>query len=285
MATRPSSLIITAIPVLMGTALALADGIAHIPTALIALFGGLMIHIGTNLTNDYYDLLRGADKIGDFDPMRGNLVGAVPLKAIGWGSVIAFLLLIPPGLYLIARAGWPIVVIAILSVTAGIFYTAGHHPLAYLGGFGDLFVLVFFGPVALAGTYYVQSLELNTAVCLAGLGPGLFAVCVLTINNIRDEQSDRQQDKQTLVVRFGRQFGYTEFLSALFTAALIPVLIFSLICDHAGILFASLIVFPAIPLIKKILTTNDSAGYNQGIGMTIQLLLIYGIVFSLGWIT
>ena len=285
MATRPSSLIITAIPVFMGTALALADGIAHLPTALIALFGGLMIHIGTNLANDYYDLLRGTDKIGDFDPMRGNLVGAVPLKAIGWGSVIAFLLVIPPALYLIDRAGWPIVAIAILSVMAGIFYTAGRVPLAYLGGFGDLFVLLFFGPVALAGTYYVQSLEINAAICLAGLGPGLFAVCVLTINNIRDEQADRKQNKKTLVVRFGRRFGYYEFLSALMSAALVPVFIFALIRDHSGTLFAGLIVFPAIPLITNVLTRDDESGYNQSIATTIQLLLLYGIIFSAGWIT
>jgi len=285
MATRSASLIMTAIPVVMGTALAMADGIAHLPTALIALFGGIMIHAGANLTNDYYDMLRGTDQIGDLDPMRGHAVGTVSTRAIGWGAVVAFLLLIPAAVYLIDRAGWPILTIAVLSVLAGIFYTAGNMPLAYLGGYGDLFVLIFFGPVALAGTYFVQSLEINAAVCLAGLGPGLFAVCVLTVNNIRDYENDKRQDKNTLVVRFGRRFGVYEFLSAMIAVACVPVLIFVLIQDHIGILFAGLILFPAIPLIHTVLTCNDQQRFNQAIGNIIQLLLVYGLVFSVGWLT
>ena len=284
MATRPSSLIITVTPVVMGTAMAFGDGIAHWPTALVALLGGLMIHIGTNLTNDYYDLKRGADRIGDFDPMRGNLVGAVPLKAIGWGAVAAFGLLIPVTFYLIARAGWPVIMIAVISVLAGVFYTAGQRPLAYVGGFGDLFVLIFFGPVALAGTYYVQSLEINAAVVLAGLIPGLFAVCVLTINNIRDQETDGLSGKKTLVVRFGKRFGYFEFLGAFLSWAFVPALIFALIRDHVHILWASTVAYLGIPLVHKLLTAQQKPAYNQAIGQTIQLLLVYAVIFSIAWI-
>ena len=283
-ATRPPSLIITIAPVVMATAMAFGDGIAHFPTAVVALIGGVLIHAGTNLINDYTDFKRGADRVGDFDPMRGILVGDVNPIVIKKAAVIAFALALIPAGYLINRGGWPIVMIAVLSFLAGIFYTAGRHPLAYVGGFGDLFVLVFFGPIAVAGTYYVQSLEINAAVILSGLAPGMITLGVLTINNIRDYDKDRAVGKKTLVVRFGRMFGYGEYLFSFLGAFLIPVLIYALIQDHQPILFAAALSWVGMPVVIKVLQAQNTPDFNWSIGATVRLLILYVIIFSIGWI-
>jgi len=263
--------------------MAFGDGVWHLPTALVALWGAFMIHIGTNLTNDYYDLKKGADKIGEIDPMRVIPVGHIKPKTMKIACWIAFLMVIPPCIYLINRAGWPIILIGIFSVLAGFFYTAGKNSLGYMGC-GDLLVLIFFGPVALAGTYYAQSLEMNLSVVLAGLAPGLFSMCVLTINNIRDFDIDRQVNKRTLVVRLGKAFGRYEYVATLFCISLLPTLIYILIRDHIYILLCGVIIFPAIPIIKTVFIQNDELNLNLAIGSTIKLLLIYTLTFSICWI-
>jgi 1,4-dihydroxy-2-naphthoate octaprenyltransferase len=283
MATRPSSLVISATPVCIATVMAAGDGVVHLPSALTALFGAAMIHIGTNLTNDYWDLKKGSNSIGEIDPMRGIPVGFLKLESIKTACIISFLLVLPPALYLFSRAGWPVAMIAVISVLSGIFYTAGRRPLAYVG-LGDIFVLFFFGPVALAGTYYVQSLEINPAILLAGLAPGLFGVGILTINNIRDFEKDSRIDKRTLVVRFGKIFGFLEYLVAIISAFLLPVVIYFVTKDHIYTLLATLTLPFAIPTLTTVLTNSDEDALNAAIGSTIKLLIIYSLLFSAGWI-
>jgi 1,4-dihydroxy-2-naphthoate polyprenyltransferase len=283
MATRPSSLVISTTPVCIATVMAASDGVVHLPSALMALFGAAMIHIGTNLTNDYWDLKKGSNRIGEIDPMRGIPVGFLKPSSIKTACIISFLLVLPPALYLFSRAGWPVAVIAVISVLSGIFYTAGRRPLAYVG-LGDIFVLIFFGPVALAGTYYVQSLEINPAILLAGLAPGLFGVAVLTINNIRDFEKDLSIGNRTLVVRFGRIFGFLEYLVAIISAFLLPVAIYFVTKDHIYTLLATLALPFAIPTLTTVLTNSDEDALNDAIGSTIKLLIIYSLLFAAGWI-
>ena len=284
MATRPSSLVISGVPVVIGTAMAYGDGIAHFPTALVALLGAFMIHIGTNLMNDYGDLKKGADQIGHIDPMRGFAIGEITPRALLIAAIIAFVCAVPPSIYLILRGGWPIALIATISILVGILYTAGPYPLAYLG-LGELLVLIFFGPVAVAGTYYVQSSEINLAVIMAGLAPGLLGVGVLTINNIRNLDVDRAVGKQTLAVRFGKTFAYNEYLFAIIGASLIPLSVTLItMFDRYNILWASAIAIIAIPTIVKIVTATEEKIFNQAIGETVRLVLIYCFLFSLGWI-
>lgn len=282
MAIRPSSLLLSSASVIIGIGMAFGDGIGHWPSAICALVGAWLLHILVNLVNDYGDLEKGNDKEGDFDPMRGILVGVITLEEMKRAILFVIFLLIFPCSYLFLRAGWPILLIAIFSIAAAIFYTAGKKPLGYMG-LGDLLVFIFFGPVAVAGTYFVQAHEMNLAVILAGFAPGLWAVGVLAINNIRDYQRDKSVSKKTLVVRFGKDFGRQEYLFSIFVACAMPFIIYCLTRQHIGTLVACAMFFFAFPILKIILRDSETQTMNQAIGMTVQLCLIYSLIFSAGW--
>ncbi len=283
LAIRPKTLPASISPVLIGTAMAAGDGIHHLPTAFLCFLGALLIQIGTNLANDYFDFKKGVDTSDRRGPVRVTQAGLIK----PWQMVIAILItfslsaLIAYILYL--RGGWPIAVIGISGILCGIFYTAGPKPLSALG-LGDIFVLIFFGPVAVAGTYYVQSFEINLAVILAGLAPGLISTAILTVNNLRDQGTDQKAGKKTLAVRFGYTFAQMEFFYCIVGAALIPILIYAIIQDHLPILFSSVIIFFAGPLLKNVFNPVDSNSLNQVLHSTGKLLLIYSVLFSLGWI-
>ena len=282
MAIRPSSLLLSAAPVFLGTALAFADGIGYWPAAFIALLGALLLHVIVNLVNDYFDLKKGADKVGDYDPMRGILVGTIAHKEMKTAIEIVLALFLLPMIYLILRGGWSIAVIAVTAILAAIFYTAGRKPLGYRG-FGDILVFIFFGPVAVAGTYYVQSLEINPAILLAGLAPGLFSVGVLTINNIRDYDRDKAAHKKTLVVRFGKGFGRYVYCGLIFSACVMPVTVYLLTRQHEITLLAIATYFFLLPALRIVVRDSTTDHMNVAIGMTVQACLIYCVLFGLGW--
>ena len=283
LAIRPKTLAAALAPVMMGTAMAIGDGVQHFPTALTALLGAVLIQIGTNLANDYFDFQKGVDTAMRIGPMRVTQAGLVTPRAMITAMVIVFSLAVVVCIGLIQRGGWPIVVIGTTANLSGILYTAGPWPLGYLG-LGEFFVIVFFGMVAVAGTYYVQSLEMNLAIILAGLAPGFFSAAILVVNNIRDIETDRRSNKRTLAVRFGKSFALSEYLFFILAGALTPILIYCYTQDHIYTLAASLISFMAIPIIKIVFTTSDSAHLNHALSATAQLLLIYSIIFSIGWI-
>ncbi|HQP09894.1 MAG TPA: 1,4-dihydroxy-2-naphthoate polyprenyltransferase [Candidatus Omnitrophota bacterium] len=270
-------------PVVIGIAMAFGDGVHHFPTAILCLLGAAAIQIGTNLANDYYDYKRGADTADPNKPLREIPAGLLAPEAVKTGFIIAFVFAAVISGLLIQRGGRPIAVIAVVSIVSGLLYTAGPRPLGYLG-LGDLFVLVFFGPVSVAGTYYVQSFEMNLAVLLAGISPGMISVGILTANNLRDIDSDRAVGKLTLAVRFGRFFAMTEYLLVITIAALMPVLIFSLIQDHSAILASVIILFISIPAILTVTTKSDGHELTRAIEHTGKILVIFSILFSIGWI-
>jgi len=282
MAARPQTLFASVAPVLMGTAMAFGDGVHHFPTALVALVGAIAIQIGTNLVNDYGDFKRGADTANRLGPTRVTQAGLVTPKAMITAIAITFFIAITMSILLIQRAGMPIVIISILAIISAIIYTAGPFPLAYRG-LGELFVFIFFGPVAVAGTYYVQSLEMNLAVILAGVAPGLLSAAILVVNNIRDINEDRVSGKKTLVVRFGLSFAIYEYLFFLFLANFMPVIIYFFTEDHIVTLVATVTSLLAIPVIINVLTHQGPA-LNQALADTARLLMIFSILFSLGWI-
>jgi 1,4-dihydroxy-2-naphthoate octaprenyltransferase len=150
-------------------------------------------------------------------------------------------------------------------------------------GLGDIFVFIFFGPVAVGGTYYVQSLEINDAVILAGIGPGLLSTAILVVNNYRDIESDQKAGKKTLAVRFGRSFAQSEYLLCIMGATLMPIVLYVLTEDYREILLACSIGLLAIPAIKTVLTKTDGPSLNKALALTGQLLLVYSILFSFGW--
>jgi len=283
MAFRPKTLTAAIAPVMIGTAMAYGDGIHHFPSAFLCLLAALTIQIGTNLANDYFDFKKGTDTAERIGPTRVTQAGLVKPETVRLSFIIAFALSALACGGLVMRAGWPIAVIGIVSIISGILYTAGPKPLGYVG-LGDIFVLIFFGPVAVAGTYYVQSFEINMAVILAGFAPGLISTAILTINNLRDIASDSKSEKRTLAVRFGRSFAYSEYLFSIIIASLIPVLIYALIADHLPILGSSIILLFAVPVIKTVLTKSDGPSLNNALAFTGKLLLLYSILFSIGWV-
>jgi len=283
LAIRPQTLPAAIAPVAIGTAMALGDGLFHGPSALMALSAALCIQIGTNLSNDYFDFKKGADTADRKGPLRVTQAGLIQPRMVLGASIFFFVLAALSSIYLIHRAGICILIIAAASIISGICYTAGPKPLGYLG-LGDLFVLVFFGPVAVGGTYFTQSLEINWAVIVAGLAPGFLSMAVLAVNNLRDIDTDRRAGKLTLAVRFGRSFAMSEYLFCIMAAVLTPFAVVLITGDHLGIAAASLAGFCAIPCVKAAFTHIDGAGLNRVLGQTGRLLLIYSVLFSMGWL-
>jgi 1,4-dihydroxy-2-naphthoate octaprenyltransferase len=283
LAIRPKTLPAAIAPVIIGTGMAFGDGVFHAPSALMALSAALCIQIGTNLANDYFDFKKGADTSDRKGPTRVTQAGLIKAPLVLWVSIVFFVLAALSSIYLIHRAGVCILIIAIVSILSGIFYTAGPRPWGYLG-LGDLLVLIFFGPVAVAGTYFTQGLEMNWAVIVAGLAPGFLSMAILAINNLRDIDTDRRVGKLTLAVRFGRSFAMSEYLFCIIAATLTPFAVVLITGDHQGIAAASLIGFCAIPCVKAAFTHLDGDGLNRVLGDTGRLLLIYSAVFSIGWV-
>lgn len=283
LAIRPRTLPASIAPVMIATALAFEDGVGHFPSALIALGVALLLQIATNLANDYGDFLKGADTPERLGPVRVTQAGLVSPEVIKWAAVFAFFAVALLACPLISRAGLPALIIAVTAIISGILYTAGPWPLAYLG-LGEIFVLIFFGPVAVAGTYFVQSYEWNPAVLVAGLGPGFLSVAILAVNNLRDIESDTKANKRTLAVRLGRSFARCEYLFFILAAAAVPVAVHFITETKYLILLTSLVVFLAIPLVHEVMTTTDGPRLNKVLSKTGLLLFIYALVFSLAWI-
>ena len=282
MAIRPKTLVAAVTPILIGTAMAFGEGKGHAIAALAALLGALLIQIGTNFSNDYFDYIKGADTEERLGPSRATQSGLVEPKTMYWNFVIVFGLATFVGIYLVFRGGWPIVIIGILSIASGILYTGGPWPLGYLG-LGDLFVLIFFGPIAVGGTFYVQTLEISSIVIFAGLAPGLLATALLAVNNLRDEPTDKKVGKLTLAVRFGTTFTRIEYLVAIFFSAIIPFILAFWTEKHWYACFSALIIFQGFSSIRQIIFGVKGSELNKTLASTSKIIIVYGILFSLGW--
>jgi len=283
LAARPKTLWAAVAPVLIGTAMAFGSGHGAWLPATAALFGAVMIQIGTNLSNDYFDYQKGADAGDRLGPMRVTQAGLVKPETMKVAFAAAFALAGGAGAYLTWHAGWPVIVVGGLSILCGILYTAGPFPLGYVG-LGDLFVLVFFGPVAVGGTYYVQALDITGTVIVSGFAPGLFSVAILTVNNLRDIDGDAKVGKKTLAVRFGRSFARMEYFLSVLIASVIPALLFLSNGQHPVVLATLVVPVFAVPSIRTVFTSADGATLNQILAATGKLLLLYSILFSVGWL-
>jgi 1,4-dihydroxy-2-naphthoate octaprenyltransferase len=227
MAARPRTLPAAVAPVLVGTALAGAEGEFRPLAFVAALIGSVFIQIGTNLSNDYSDARRGADTEERLGPVRVTAGGLVPPRKVLVATWLAFGIAVAAGAYLIALVGWELLAIGAASILAGVLYTGGPRPYGY-EGLGEVFVFTFFGLVAVAGSYYVQTEDLTTLSVAIGVPVGLLAAAILMVNNIRDIDTDRRAGKRTLAVRLGRRLaihmlGGTFLLAFGWTAALAVV--------------------------------------------------------------
>ena len=283
-AARPKTLWAAVAPVIIGSAMAFSDGKFHLLSIFVAFIGAILIQIGTNYANDYFDFKKGTDSKNRLGPVRATAAGLIKPIVMRNAFIFVFLLAFLVGLYLIYRAGWPILIIGILSIIFGILYTGGPYPLGY-NGLGDIFVLIFFGPVAVGGTYYVQTLDITWPVILAGLSPGLISTALLTVNNLRDIHTDRKAGKRTLAVRFGILFTRMEYLITILIALCIVPLVLLYLEPHHPYALAGIFVFLfALPSIKAVFLNEINAELNEVLGRTGKILLLYSIIFSLGWI-
>src|SRR3990172_2482701 len=190
MASRPRTLTAAIVPVVVGTAVAVRDRVFNPWVALAALFSAVMIQIGTNLANDLFDFKKGADTHTRLGPTRVTSAGLLTPGEVGIGMWVVFALAAASGLYVVYAGGWPILVIGVASILAGIAYTAGPFPLGY-NGLGDLAVFIFFGLAAVMGTYYAQARAVTLDACLAAVPVGVLTTAILVVNNVRDADTDR----------------------------------------------------------------------------------------------
>ncbi len=222
LASRPATLTAAVSPVMVGTGCAVAIGRFSLGPAQAALFGAICIQIGTNLANDVFDFEKGADTAERLGPVRAVQAGLLSAAQVRTGMWIAFGLATLAGVYLVSVAGWPVVAIGVFSIASGVAYTGGPYPLGY-HGLGDLFVMLFFGFVAVCGTVFVQAGEVPLLAWLAAIPVGAIATAVLVVNNLRDREQDAKAGKRTLAVRLGVRATVLQYGTLLCAAELVPL--------------------------------------------------------------
>lgn len=280
LATRPATLTVAFVPVLIGSAVAAGAGGFRLGPALAALLGALLIQIGTNLANDVFDYEKGADTEERLGPTRVTQAGLLKPAQVRGAMVLAFALATLCGLYLTAVGGWPIVAVGLASIASGIAYTGGPYPLGY-NGLGDVFVFLFFGLVAVAGTAYVQLGVVPLAALFAALPVGSLATAVLVVNNTRDYSTDVKAGKRTLVVRWGRRFGELEYFAMLALSWGVPLAMVLLRLAHP-LALASLLTAPWGWSLWLRVVRERGPALNPVLASTAKMLLVYGLLFAPG---
>lgn len=282
LAIRPKTLPAAAAPVVLGSALAYADGFFDFIPALAALVAALLLQIGSNVANDLYDFKRGADAGERMGPIRVTQAGILSPAQVKRGMIVIFGVAVLIGFYLILHAGWPILVIGVAAIISAIAYTGGPFPFGY-HGLGDLFVFIFFGLAATAGSYYVQAGHVSVLTWWMSIAEGLLIVAILVVNNLRDIESDRLAGKLTLAVRLGVKGTRLEFLICVIGAYAIPVLMYLFGVSSA----AGFLVVLSLPLAwrcVRAIFTSAGRDLNKTLASAGQLCLLYSLTFSLGLI-
>lgn len=281
LASRPKTLLAPFAPVMVGTSIAVYNGVYNIVAAMIAIFCSVLITVGTNFVNDLYDFLSGKDTAERKGPTRVLAAGLITEKEMRIGIYLVFGLTFFAGLYLVSITGYEILIVGVISILAGIAYTAGPFPLAY-NGLGDIFVFLFFGLVATVGTYYVQAEELNTLIFLAAVPVGLLITNILVVNNYRDIDEDRTNSKNTLAVLLGRSFAKGQYISSIIISYVALFLIY-FHTEKLIILLPILLLPLAIKQIKELFTLRGEA-LNDLLASTAKFSALFGLLLSLGFI-
>ena len=280
LAVRPKTLPAAAAPVLVGSAVAFVDGAFQFGPALAALIAALLLQIGANLANDLFDFQRGADSVNRLGPVRVTQTGLLSPNQVRKGMWLVFGLAVLLGVYLTYVAGWPVVVIGLTAVLAALAYTGGPFPFGYYG-FGDLFVFIFFGVIAVCGTYYVQSRACSNLAFLSSLPMGFLITAILVVNNLRDIDSDRQVEKITLAVRLGADGTRYEYLFCMIGAYFVPLIIWN---SFSPLLMLTWLSLPLAYSLIRFVWNHVGRPLNQALAGTGRLTLIYAALYSLGLI-
>jgi 1,4-dihydroxy-2-naphthoate octaprenyltransferase len=281
MAARPRTLPAAVAPVLVGTALAATADDFKLLTFFAALVGALFIQVGTNLSNDYSDARRGADTEDRLGPVRVTAGGLVPPRQVLIATYVAFGVAVLAGVYLIATAGWELLLVGAASILAGVLYTGGPRPYGY-EGLGEVFVFLFFGVVAVAGSYFAQTEDLAWEALVLAVPVGLLASAILVVNNVRDLETDRRAGKRTLAVRLGRARArrlFVAMIAGAFLSAPLPWVLGSL---SPWLLLSWLALPLAIPVVRVVRTRTDGPALNGALAGTGQLQLAFCVLLSAG---
>jgi 1,4-dihydroxy-2-naphthoate octaprenyltransferase len=283
MAARPRTLPAAAAPVLVGTAYAATLDVFHPLTFIATLLGALLIQIGTNLSNDYSDARRGADTEDRLGPVRVTAGGLVPPKQVLIATYVAFGLAVLVGIYLIVIAGWQLLLVGIASILAGVLYTGGPRPYGY-EGLGEVFVFLFFGIVAVTGTFFAQTKELSWEAFVLAVPVGLLATAILMVNNIRDLETDRRAGKKTLAVRLGREKARIGYALLVYLAFVTAPLAWLLGGEHLTpwLLLPWLAVPIAAPIVRTVRNRVDGPSLNGALARTGMLQLVFCVLLSAG---
>ena len=283
MAARPRTLPAAVAPVLVGTALAATRGTFEPLVFIAAMAGALLIQVGTNLSNDYSDARRGADTEDRLGPVRVTAGGLVPPRQVLIATYVAFGLAVLFGAYLIAVAGWELLLVGAASILAGVLYTGGPRPYGY-EGLGEVFVFLFFGVVAVAGSYFAQTDDLAWEALVLAVPVGLLAAAILVVNNVRDLETDRRAGKRTLAVRLGRTRArglYVAMIAGAFLTAPLPWLL-----GGEGLspwLALPFLALPlAVPVVGIVRSRTDGPALNGALARTGMLQLAFCVLLSAG---
>jgi 1,4-dihydroxy-2-naphthoate octaprenyltransferase len=280
LAIRPKTLPAAVSPVIAGSAVAWHEGGFALGPALAALFGALMLQIASNLANDLFDHEKGADQPDRLGPTRVVSSGILSGVEVRVGLAVVLLLALCAGAYLVGVAGPVIAVIGVVSAVCALAYTGGPYPLGY-HGLGEVFVFIFFGLVAVAGTAYVQLGSVPVMAWYAGVSQGALATNILVVNNLRDIEQDRRAEKRTLAVRFGEGFCVAQYATLLAVAYLMPVLLW-VEGEARWFVLAPLLTLPLGYRAVRSVARIRGRGLNVILARTAQLMLLFGVLLSLG---
>ncbi|HRU25054.1 MAG TPA: 1,4-dihydroxy-2-naphthoate polyprenyltransferase [Candidatus Latescibacteria bacterium] len=281
LAARPKTLPAAIAPVFVGSACAFYEGMFAWYPASLALVCAILIQVGANFANDLLDFEKGHDTTTRVGPVRAVQTGLLTREQMRAATVAVFGSACVLGLLLTLHSGWPVAAIGIASIVAALAYTAGPYPLGY-HGLGDVFVMLFFGFVAVCGTAFVQMQTVPGSAWITAVAVGALSTAILVVNNVRDSENDRTTGKRTLAVILGLRLAKGEYLALLVTAYLVPVAVFVFFVPHAWV-FLPLASTPlAILTARRFLSATTGAEYNSVLAQTGVLLLTYSVLLSTG---
>ncbi|MBT5956105.1 MAG: 1,4-dihydroxy-2-naphthoate polyprenyltransferase [Candidatus Marinimicrobia bacterium] len=281
LASRLKTLPAATSPVIVGVSLAIHDGDFHLFTALMTLLAAVLIQIGANFANDVYDFLKGSDREDRLGPTRATQSGLISPEDMKNGMWLVFSLAILVGFYLAWIGGWPIVWIGLASIASAIAYTGGPYPLGY-HGWGDLFVFLFFGIIAVSGTYFLQTGVVSNESILFGIPLGALSTAILIVNNLRDADTDVKSGKRTLAVRFGKSFVKIEYIIMMVIAFAIPIYILQFWNEFS--LYIILFLLPISIRLTQSLYFETGESLNFVLIDTAKFLFHFSILLSIGLI-
>ncbi len=281
LAARVPTLPAAVVPVVVGTSVAGREGFFQPLTFVLTLFAAVWIQVGSNLANDFFDFVRGADTPDRVGPLRVTQAGVLSPAEVRRGTVASLGLALAAGLYLTYVGGWVVFLIGLLCIAAAVLYTGGPWPLAY-HGLGDLFAFVFFGLIAVSGTYYLQAGTLSPLAVAASVPVGLLVTAILVVNNLRDIEADRRASKRTLAVRIGDPATRLQYAALVVGAYLAPLGLW-LSGQPGPVFWLPLLSFPlAFKLLQQIRAGAEGKALNEVLKGTARLELFFGLLLAAG---